>query len=396
MSKTDALQGAYCPLIVPFREEKIDYDTYGELIERQIAEGTHWPTGQCNERRADDVDAGRARPACRVRHQDIVPGRRPVCAGTASEIFDENASLVDRFDKAGADSILVVTPFYSAPPQRGAISYFANLGARTKRPLLIYHIPARAAFTLTVDTLAAIKDRVPHFSGLKNTDTDVGFVTGAFARLGRDLRIFAGWSFQLCRCSAIGGCGMMITASNVAPGMVSQLYDTFAKGDLDAAIALNLKLYPLFRGVALESQPDPSEVYAQAPGRAENQRASHPNGAGVARNREATRPNIGRDWFDLNDDDWTSGDGASLGATDGGDRSQTFGRRLRSRGTAKSYRGVATCCDIGAVAGAQVVAIDDQQPALRSIPKALDQARLVHIAAPKIVAERRLAEGSCC
>ena len=184
-------------------------------------------------------------------------GRRPVCAGTASESFDENASLVDRFDKAGADSILVVTPIYSAPPQRGAVSYFANLGARTKRPFLIYHIPARAGFTLTVDTLAAVKDRVPHFSGLKNTDTDIGFVTGAFARLGRGFRIFAGLELPTLPMLGIGGCGMMITASNVAPGMVSQMYETFAKGDVDGAIALNLKLYPLFRGVALESSPIP-------------------------------------------------------------------------------------------------------------------------------------------
>ena len=151
----------------------------------------------------------------------------------------------------------MVTPFYSAPPQRGAASYFANLGARTKRSFLIYHIPARAGFTLTVDTLAAIKDRMPHFSGLKNTDTDIGFVTGAFARLGRDFRIFAGLELPTLPMLGIGGCGMMITASNVAPGMVSQMYDTFAKGDVDGAIALNLKLYPLFRGVALESSPIP-------------------------------------------------------------------------------------------------------------------------------------------
>ena len=256
MSKTDALRGAYCPLIVPFRDEKIDYDTYGELIERQIAEGTHGllvnatsgePTMLTLEERGQLVEFVIKTSA----------GRRPVCAGTASESFDENASLVDRFDKAGADSILVVTPFYSAPPQRGAISYFANLGARTKRPLLIYHIPARAAFTLTVDTLAAIKDRVPHFSGLKNTDTDIGFVTGAFARLGRDFRIFAGLELPTLPMLSIGGCGMMITASNVAPGIVSQLYNAFAKGDVDGAIALNLKLYPLFRGVALESSPIP-------------------------------------------------------------------------------------------------------------------------------------------
>jgi 4-hydroxy-tetrahydrodipicolinate synthase len=184
-------------------------------------------------------------------------GRRPVCAGTASESFEATAALIDRFDKAGADSILVVTPFYSAPPQRGAVSYFASLGVRTKRPFLIYHIPARAGFTLAVDTLAAIKDEVPHFAGLKNTDTDVGFVTGALARLGRDFRIFAGLELPTLPMLGIGGCGMMITASNVAPRLVSQLYETFAKGDIDAAIALNLKLYPLFRGVALESSPIP-------------------------------------------------------------------------------------------------------------------------------------------
>jgi len=216
MSNTDVLRGAYCPLIVPFRNGKIDYDTYGKLIERQVAEGTHGllvnatsgePTMLTLEERAELVDFVIKTSA----------GRRPVCAGTASESFDENAALVDRFDKAGADSILVVTPVYSAPPQRGVVSYFASLGARTRRPFLIYHIPARAGFTLTVDTLAAIKDRVAHFSGLKNTDTDVGLVTGAFARLGRDFRIFAGLELPTLPMLGIGGCGMMITASNVAP-----------------------------------------------------------------------------------------------------------------------------------------------------------------------------------
>src|SRR5450432_2349348 len=120
MPKPDALRGAYCPLVVPFRAGKIDFDTYGQLIERQIAEGTHGllvnatsgePTMLTLEERADLVEFVVRTSA----------GRRPVCAGTASVSFDENAYLVDRFDKAGADSILVVTPFYSAPPQRGAI-----------------------------------------------------------------------------------------------------------------------------------------------------------------------------------------------------------------------------------------------------------------------------------
>jgi 4-hydroxy-tetrahydrodipicolinate synthase len=252
----DFLRGAYCPLVVPFRDGEIDFDAYGALIERQIAEGSHGllvnatsgePTMLSVAERGDLVEFA-------IKTAD---GRRPVCAGTASESFEATAALIDRFDKAGADSILVVTPFYSEPPQRGAVSYFAKLGVRTRRPFLIYHIPGRAGFTLAVDTLAAIKDEVPHFAGLKNTDTDVGFVTGALARLGRDFRIFAGLELPTLPMLGIGGCGMMITASNVAPHLVSQLYETFAKGDIDGTIALNLRLYPLFRGVALESSPIP-------------------------------------------------------------------------------------------------------------------------------------------
>jgi 4-hydroxy-tetrahydrodipicolinate synthase len=184
-------------------------------------------------------------------------GRRPVCAGTASESFEATAALIDRFDKAGADSILVVTPFYSVPPQRGAVAYFSKLGNRTQRPLLIYHIPRRAGFALTVDTLQAIKEEVPHFVGLKNTDTDVGFVAGALKHLGRDFRVFAGLELPTLPMLGVGGCGMMITASNVAPHLVAQLYEAFANKDVDASIALNLRLYPLFNGVALESSPIP-------------------------------------------------------------------------------------------------------------------------------------------
>jgi 4-hydroxy-tetrahydrodipicolinate synthase len=256
MAASDALRGAYCPLVVPFRDGRIDFDTYGKLIERQIAEGSHGllVNATSGEPTTLSVDERGAVVEFAIKTAN---GRRPVCAGTASESFEATAALIDRFDKAGADSILVVTPFYAAPPQRGAVSYFAKLGARTERPFLIYHIPGRAGFTLTVDTLAAIKDLVPHFAGLKNTDTDVGFVTGALARLGRDFRIFAGLELPALPMLAIGGCGMMITASNVAPRLVARLYELFAAGDIDGAIALNLKLYPLFRGVALESSPIP-------------------------------------------------------------------------------------------------------------------------------------------
>ena len=250
------LRGAYCPLVVPFADGKIDFDTYGKLIERQIEAGTHGllvnatsgePTMLSRDERASTVEFA----------IKVANGRRPVCAGTASESLEDTLALVERFDKAGADSIVVVTPYYSAPPQRGMVSYFAQIGARTKRPLLVYHIPGRAGVSLTVDTVEAIKEKVPHFVGMKNTDADIGLVTGILARLGRDFRIFAGLEHPTLPTLAVGGAGMMITASNVAPRLVATLYDQFAAGRIVEAQETNYKLYPLFRGVSLESSPIP-------------------------------------------------------------------------------------------------------------------------------------------
>ena len=258
MSKLDFLQGAYCPLIVPFRDGKIDFDAYGKLIERQIVEGSHGllvnatsgePTTLTVEERGQLVEF-----AIKVSN-----GRRPVCAGTASESFEATASLIDRFDKAGADSILVVTPFYAAPPQRGAVAYFGKLGARTKRPFLIYHIPGRAGFALTVDTLEAIKDQVPHFAGLKNTDTDVGFATGALARLGRGFRIFAGLELPTLRhddyckqcCASPGGTTLR--------GVRQKRHRWCYRAELKTVSTVSW-------GCA-GKQPDPGQVHAQAPWR---------------------------------------------------------------------------------------------------------------------------------
>ena len=195
--------------------------------------------------------------------------------------------------------------------------YISPASARARqRPFLIYHIPARAGFTFTVDILAAI-NKVPHFFGLKNTDTNVDPITVAFfERLGAAFDIFAGLELPTLPMLRIGVRGMMITASNVASRMVAD-DNTFAKGDIDDGIALNLKLYLLFRGVALESSPIPVKYMLKAPRCAENQRASKYHCVGIAGNREAARQVIGRNRADLADCSWTAwariaGDGFPL------------------------------------------------------------------------------------
>jgi 4-hydroxy-tetrahydrodipicolinate synthase len=178
-----------------------------------------------------------------------------VCAGTASVSHAETVTLIERFQKLDADYVFVVTPFYCKPPQRALIDFFSDVAARTEKPLLAYHIPGRAAVTLTADTLVAIKERSANFVGLKNTDDDMALVTDTLARLGAGFRIFCGMEKASLPTLAVGGSGLMISVSNVIPGPVAELCRLHAAGDSDGARRLNQQLAPLFDSIGDDTSP---------------------------------------------------------------------------------------------------------------------------------------------
>ena len=144
-------------------------------------------------------------------------GRRPVAAGIPAESHAEAVTLLARAEKAGADAVVSVTPYYARPPQRGLLEFFADLASRTELPFLIYHIPGRAAVSVTADTFEAIAERCPNFVGLKNTDDNLALVSQLISRLGPDFCVFGGLESTAFAMLAMGGCGTMITTSNVAP-----------------------------------------------------------------------------------------------------------------------------------------------------------------------------------
>lgn len=250
----DGLTGSFVPLVVPFDDGAIDYDAYAGLCDWQIEKGSHGllvyaTSGEATmltlEERAKLVEVAMKAAA----------GRRPVCAGTASTSHAETVSLIERYQKLDVDCVFVVTPYYCAPPQRALIDFFADVAARTDKPMLAYHIPGRAAVRFTVDTLAAIKERADNFVGLKNTDDDMALVTGTLARLGDDFRVFCGMEKASLPTLAVGGCGLMISISNVIPDRVAELCRLHAAGDGKGAQDLNKKLAPLFAAVGYDTAP---------------------------------------------------------------------------------------------------------------------------------------------
>ena len=150
-----------------------------------------------------------------------------------------------------------MTPYYIRPPQRGLVDYYADLGRRTGLPLLIYHIPGRAAVGVQVETVEEIAARVPHLVGIKHAVNDLAFVTQLLARLGPDFRVFAGLEELGFPMLAIGASGLMNAVGNVAPRKVADLYEQTARGALAEARTLHFDLFELNQAVFFDTNPIP-------------------------------------------------------------------------------------------------------------------------------------------
>ena len=186
-----ALRGSIPPLITPFKRGAVDYDRYAELVEFQIEEGSHGilVNGTTAEPSTLTTDERNRLVTLAV---ETAAGRVPVVAATGSQSLAESRVLTEHALDAGADSLLIVTPYYIRPPQRGLVAYYLELAAGHDVPWMIYHIPGRTAVSVTLDTLKAVKDRSPHFVGIKQAVNDLGFVSECLHEFGRDFKVFVG------------------------------------------------------------------------------------------------------------------------------------------------------------------------------------------------------------
>ncbi|HEX4595574.1 MAG TPA: 4-hydroxy-tetrahydrodipicolinate synthase [Bryobacteraceae bacterium] len=254
--KSDFLYGSYPPLVTPFRDGKVDYRKFAELSEQHVREGSHGivvtgTTGEPSSLTADE----------RIRLIETavkaVKGRIPVVAATGSQSLAETLDITAGAEKAGADALLIVTPYYIKPSQAGLVEYFAAIGARSRLPLMIYHIPGRAAVSVTTATVERIAERTPTLVGMKHAANDLELLTELLARLGPEFRIFCGLESLSLPMLSIGACGLMNAVGNLAPGRVAALYNEAAAGNLAEARKLHFELFDLNRAIFLDTNPIP-------------------------------------------------------------------------------------------------------------------------------------------
>lgn len=250
------LHGSYTPIITPFRNNEVDYDKFAELVERQVTEGSHGVliTGTTAEPSSLTIDERARLISVAVQ---TVKRRIPVVAATGSQSLLETADLTARAEKAGADALLVVTPYYIRPPQNGLVEYFVEIGRRTRLPLMIYHIPGRAAVSITPATIAKIAERTPHLVGMKHAVNDLEVLTEVLVKMGRDFRIFCGLEALSLPMLAVGAAGLMNAVGNLAPARVAAMCEAVDRGDLNAARQKHFELFELNQAVFFDTNPIP-------------------------------------------------------------------------------------------------------------------------------------------
>ena len=251
-----ALTGSYPPLIAPFRDGRVDYDAYARLVEHQIANGTHGivVNGTSGEPTTLTVEERNQLVRTAI---EASRGRIPVVAQTGSQSHAETVVLTEFATRAGADAVMVLTPFFIRAPQRGVVAYFDDIAGRTPLPVLMYHIPGRSAFKVDIDTLLRIAEARDNFVGIKHAVDDHNFVTQMIARLGPEFRIFVGLEEFTFSMMALGAQGTMNAVANVAPRQVAKLCEEVLAGNMAAARKLHFELFELMTAVFWDTNPIP-------------------------------------------------------------------------------------------------------------------------------------------
>jgi 4-hydroxy-tetrahydrodipicolinate synthase len=187
----------------------------------------------------------------------VTAKRVPVVAATGSQSLRETKQLTEHAAKAGVDSLLIVTPYYIRPPQRGLVAYYLELASISNLPWMVYHIPGRTAVSVTIDTLKELRAKSPSFVGMKHAVNDLGFVSECFSALGKDFKVFVGLEELSFPMMAVGACGLMNAVGNLQPRVLSDLCEAVWRSDLARARALHDQLLEINQSVFFDTNPIP-------------------------------------------------------------------------------------------------------------------------------------------
>jgi 4-hydroxy-tetrahydrodipicolinate synthase len=268
MTAKTEFRGSFTALVTPFKNGSVDEKTFRDLVEWQIAEGTNGlvPVGTTGESPTLSHDE----------HKEVVEwcvdqahGRVPVVAGAGSNSTKEAVDFARHAEKAGADAVLVVTPYYNKPTQDGLYAHYKAINDAIGIPILIYNIPGRSVIDMSVDTMKRLYE-LKNIAGVKDATANMTRVSMQRAAMGEDFNQMSGEDITALGFMAHGGHGCISVTSNVAPRLCSEFQAACLKGDFAAALKLQDKLAPLHINLFVEASPAPVKYALSLIGKCSN------------------------------------------------------------------------------------------------------------------------------
>ncbi len=250
-------KGAGVALITPFHEDgSVNYEKLTELIEEQIAGGT------------DAIIAcgttGEASTMSEKEHMDVVrfiidkaAHRIPVIAGTGSNCTKTAVELSRQAEEAGADGVLLVTPYYNKATQEGLIRHFTTIAEAISIPCILYNIPSRTGVTIQPETMAYLYKNVKNIAGVKDATGNIEMSTKLMTLVDDDFALYSGDDDEVVPLLALGGSGVISVLSNIAPKETHDICEKWFNGDIKGSLDAQLKAFPLIKALFAEVNPIP-------------------------------------------------------------------------------------------------------------------------------------------
>ena len=265
MTARTRFRGSFTALVTPFKHDSVDEAAFRALVDWQIAEGTNGlvPVGTTGESPTVSHDEHKRVVEWCI---DQAKGRVPVVAGAGSNSTQEAIALSQHAERAGADAVLVVTPYYNKPTQEGLYQHFKAINDAIGIPIIIYNIPGRSVIDMSVATMARLF-ALANISGVKDATANMVRVSDQRAQLGADFNQLSGEDGTALGFMAHGGHGCISVTSNVAPRLCAVFQGACLKGDFATALTLQDKLMPLHNALFLETNPSPAKYALSVLGR---------------------------------------------------------------------------------------------------------------------------------
>ncbi|QQR35399.1 4-hydroxy-tetrahydrodipicolinate synthase [Devosia oryziradicis] len=248
------LRGSITALITPMLNGNIDEKAFASFVDWQIAEGTHGlvPVGTTGESPTVSHEEHRRVVEIAI---EVANKRVPVIAGAGSNSTAEAVELARFAEKAGADAVLSIVPYYNKPNQEGMFQHFSAVARAVGIPVILYSVPGRTVVDLTVDTIARLHEAHANIVGVKDATADLGRASLQRDKLGKDFILLSGEDITALAFNAHGGHGCISVTSNIAPRLCSQMQELSLAGDFKGALLVQDKLVHLHKNLFMEPNP---------------------------------------------------------------------------------------------------------------------------------------------